>query len=190
MWQWTEDDCEVKHKTATDIFEETFISYFDLFESRVNHLAELPKGSLDYKNYLDLSLIQLRALCIEYPCLKNSYTLQNYLYVHDMGEKAAEVDKFFNVNIGDSMTLSEAIKVTTDKYIAHYDTATNCHTDDYNYKYHTERTFDSCICEIDLPRIEMGICLYGILSFMEQIVNSVELQVEEKDYCLAWSPWL
>lgn len=70
--QWNDEDFEVIPKTAEQIFEETFLGYFKLFKIRVNYLAGLSKGSLDFKTYFDMSLVQLRALCIESPNLNSN----------------------------------------------------------------------------------------------------------------------
>lgn len=48
--QWNDEDFEVIPKTAEQIFEETFLGYFELFKIRVNYLSGLSKGSLDFKN--------------------------------------------------------------------------------------------------------------------------------------------
>jgi len=47
--QWYEDELEVIPKTAKQIFNETFISYFELLKERVEHFNSIEKGTLDYK---------------------------------------------------------------------------------------------------------------------------------------------
>lgn len=137
-----------------------------------------------------MSLVQLRALCIESPNLNSNYTLQNYLKTHGFEEKASEVDAFFNRSIGGKITLREVIKVTTDKFIAHYDTITIGNNSDLDYEYEAERSFYRFLCEKDLSRKESGISLYSILDFMEQMVNDVEVNGDIKNNSIAWSTWL
>jgi len=82
--------------------------------------------------YLDIILVQLRAMCIENKNLKNNFTLQNILI--ELGEEglAGEVDKMLDEPFlflpweeggkrTENMSIKSSIKFLSDKFICHYD---------------------------------------------------------------------
>lgn len=172
-----DEELEVIPKTALQIFNETFLSYYELLKNRIEKLRVLSKGTLDYKTYFDASLVQIRAMCIEDGKRKNNHTIQNFLRLNGFEKEVADVNNLFDTVMSDGsileLTLREAIKVTTDKFIAHYDTMTGATSDDLEFEYNTKRAFYRYICETDLTRDTSGICLYDIMQLLDSKVNMV-----------------
>ena len=172
-----DDECEFIAKSGDQIFQETFLKYYELFKSRVKRLSELDKNSLDYKTYFDMALIQLRALCIEGQHHTDNYTLQNYLKKFGLSKEAEVVNEFFLRKIGGQITLKELIKVTTDKFVAHYDAILkkNKEDDDYDYDKFAKNIGIKFLCEHNLSSSESGIELQKIMEFMDGKVNCVNI---------------
>lgn len=102
-------------------FEKRLFNNLELLISRVNRLKELEPGTLDYWTYYDIILTQIRAMFIESPNLKKNYTVQNYL--NNIGQKkvAKEIDDYLDKELYDGISFREAVKVSVDKFIVHYD---------------------------------------------------------------------
>jgi len=102
-------------------FEKRLFDNLELLVKRVNELKLTKPGTLGYWTYYDVILIQIRGMFIESPNRKKNYTIQNYLISLGQKEIADEIDNYLKKELYDSMTLKEAIKVSVDKFIVHYD---------------------------------------------------------------------
>lgn len=102
-------------------FEKRFYFNLELLVDRINRFKETKINTIDYWTYYDAILSQIRALCMESPHLRNNHTLQ--IYLKSIGEDAIanKIDDYFQQEIIEGVTLKEAIKMSVDKFIAHYD---------------------------------------------------------------------
>jgi hypothetical protein len=106
---------------ALDPLEKWMYKNIDLLIRRVKKLEQIKSGTVDYWTYYDIILVQIRALFIESPRLKSNYTVQNYLIKIGENKLAEEINEYFDTELSPGITLREAIKVSVDKFIAHYD---------------------------------------------------------------------
>lgn len=102
-------------------FEKRLFNNLELLISRVNKLKDVERGSLDYWTYYDAILTQIRAMFIETPKLKKNYTVQNYLIKIGQKEIAQEIQDYMDIELYEGMSFKDAVKVSVDKFIAHYD---------------------------------------------------------------------
>lgn len=108
----------------------TYISYFNMHYKlllrryeRYEKINNICNTDIDVITYLDIIIVQLRALCIESPNLKKNYTAQNLLRLMKRDDLAQEIDtmlekQFFSHR---ELSIKEALKIMADKYICHYD---------------------------------------------------------------------
>jgi hypothetical protein len=114
--------------------EQEFLQYIDNFKmhfklllrryKRFTEVDDIHNTDIDVITYLDMIIVQLRALCIESPNLKSNYTAQNYLRLMKRDDLAEKIDnmlaeQFFSYR--DNCDIRRAIKILADKYICHYD---------------------------------------------------------------------
>ena len=105
--------------------ERDFITYIDHFNmhyklllrryKRFTEIDDIRNADIDVITYLDIIIVQLRAMCIESPKLKSNYTAQNLLRLM----KRDDLAQFFSYR--DNCDIREALKILADKYICHYD---------------------------------------------------------------------
>ena len=114
--------------------ERDFFTYIDHFNmhyklllrryKRYTKIEDISNLDIDVITYLDIIIVQLRALCIESPKLKKNYTAQNLLRLMKRDDLAQKIDdmlaeQFFSYR--DNLDIREALKIMADKYICHYD---------------------------------------------------------------------
>lgn len=114
---------------ANDII--TFIDNFNIHYTlllrrykRFTEIDDIHNVDIDVITYLDMILVQLRAICIESPNLTKNYTAQNLLRIigkNDLAKKIEDMldEEFFSYREG--FSIKKALKIMTDKYICHYD---------------------------------------------------------------------
>lgn len=92
--------------------------------SRFKAIDDIANTDIDVITYLDIIIVQLRALCIEDNRLKRNYTAQ--ILLRNVGEEAlankidAMLDEpFFSYRC--NFTIRKAIKTLADCFICHYD---------------------------------------------------------------------
>ena len=182
-----DDDFCVIPKTALQIFNESVCSYFNLLKARIDKFKELERGTIDFKTYFDIILIQIRAMCIENETKKNNHTLQNFFRINGYEKFATEIIEYFNQVMLDGslkeLTLRETIKTTTDRFIAHYDTITGSSTDDLDFEFDSKRTFYRFICEKELSRQDGFLNIFDIFSYLESRVEVVQkdMKIDSND---------
>ena len=114
--------------------ERDFSTYIDHFNmhyklllrryKRFKEIDDIRNADIDVITYLDIIIVQLRAMCIESPKLKRNYTAQNLLRLMKRDDLAQKIDdmlaeQFFSYR--DDCDIREALKILADKYICHYD---------------------------------------------------------------------
>ena len=104
-----------------------FNNHYSLLLLRYARFKELNKtytDDIDIITYLDIIVVQLRAMCIENPKYKNNYTVQ--ILLKKMGEDglAQRIDSMLDEEFSDAMdniTIRKALKILADGFICHYD---------------------------------------------------------------------
>lgn len=91
---------------------------------RFTEIDDIHNTDIDVITYLDMIIVQLRAMCIESPGLKKNYTAQNLLCLMKRGDLAQKIDEmlaeeFFSYR--EDCDIRKALKIMADNYICHYD---------------------------------------------------------------------
>lgn len=107
-------------------FIKHFCMHFDLLMRRYERFKEIDdphNTDIDVITYLDMIIVQLRAMCIESSNLKNNYTAPNLLRKVGKQDLADKIDAMLNETFyaGREYTIREALKKLADKLICHYD---------------------------------------------------------------------
>ncbi|MBR2554323.1 MAG: hypothetical protein IKE94_05615 [Aeriscardovia sp.] len=104
-----------------------FNMHFELLLRRYNRFKEInniTNDDIDVITYLDMIVVQLRAICIENNTkYKNNYTVQNLLRKVGEEELSQKIERMLETPfIPDSdFTVRIAIKTLADNFICHYD---------------------------------------------------------------------
>lgn len=107
---------------------DNFKMHFKLLLRRYRRFIEVDliyNTDIDVITYLDMIIVQLRAMCIESQYQKNNYTAQNLLRLMKRDDLANNIDnmlaeQFFSYR--NNCDIRRALKIMADKYICHYDT--------------------------------------------------------------------
>ena len=121
--EYTEDE-------MVELFEyiEHFNIHFKLLLRRYKRLKDIYSiqnaKDIDVITYIDMILVQLRAMCIENERYKNNYTAQ--ILLRKIGEEdlANKIDEMLNEEFYDGsmqVNIKKALKILTDEFICHYD---------------------------------------------------------------------
>ena len=121
--EYTEDE-------MLELFEyiEHFNIHFKLLLRRYKRLKDIYSiqnaKDIDVITYIDMILVQLRAMCIENERYKNNYTAQ--ILLRKIGEEdlANKIDEMLNEEFYDGsmqVNIKKALKILTDEFICHYD---------------------------------------------------------------------
>ena len=121
--EYTEDE-------MLELFEyiEHFNIHFKLLLRRYKRLKDIYSienaKDIDVITYVDMILVQLRAICIENERYKNNYTAQ--ILLHKIGEDdlANKIDEMLNEEfyVGSmQVNIRKALKILADEFICHYD---------------------------------------------------------------------
>ena len=90
---------------------------------RFQEIDDIYNTDIDVITYLDMIVVQLRAMCIESPHLKSNYTAQILLRKLGESELADRLDKMLEepfIEVTD-FTIRKALKTLADCFICHYD---------------------------------------------------------------------
>lgn len=90
---------------------------------RFREINDIHNTDIDVITYLDMIVVQLRAMCIESPKYKKNYTAQNLLRKVGEEELASKIDAMLDEPFipETNFPIREAIKTLADKFICHYD---------------------------------------------------------------------
>lgn len=106
---------------------EHFNIHFKLLLRRYKRFKEINKlhnNDIDVVTYLDMIVVQLRAMCIENERYKENYTAQ--ILLRKVGEEklAQKIDNMLNEDFYDGslqVNIRTALKILADEFICHYD---------------------------------------------------------------------
>lgn len=90
---------------------------------RFQEINDVFNTDIDVITYLDMIVVQLRAMCIESPKLKNNYTVQILLRKIGKDDLATKIDEMLEepfIPCSD-FSIKKAIKTLADGFICHYD---------------------------------------------------------------------
>ena len=166
------DDEPVTFKGWDRIFDETFFSYYELLIQRTKRMADFSKDSVDYRAYTDICLVMIRGLLIESERLTGNYTLQNYLKKHGYADIAIKVDTYLAQPINKLMSLREALKITVDKFIAHFDSIVGF-DEQGDESLLTDIWFKRNLFLKDIQREDYPFSISRIVEFIQSIVDSL-----------------
>lgn len=121
--EYTEDE-------MLELFEyiEHFNIHFKLLLRRYKRLKDIYSienaKDIDLITYVDMILVQLRAICIENERYKNNYTAQILLRKIGEDDLANKIDEMLNEEfyVGSmQVNIRKALKILADEFICHYD---------------------------------------------------------------------
>jgi len=105
----------------------SFSVHYDLLLQRYQRFEMLnvsPVATIDVSTYLDMIVVQLRAMCLENPKYENNYTIQ--ILLRKVGEDTvakkveAMLDEQFFLDTED-FPIRMALKTLANKFVCHYD---------------------------------------------------------------------
>lgn len=119
-------DYNLKEIATLGEYIDHFNLHYNILLRRYQRLVEIDEplnDDIDISTYFDMIIVQLRAMCIESPKLKNNYTAQILLRKIGEHELADRIDTMLEQPFiaGSDMTVRKAIKILADGFICHYD---------------------------------------------------------------------
>ena len=91
---------------------------------RFKEINTIGNNDIDVITYLDMIVVQLRAMCIENERYKNNYTVQILLRKVGEDSLADKIDDMLNEEFYDgslNVNIRTALKIIADEFICHYD---------------------------------------------------------------------
>lgn len=125
------EKCEVELKNTDELMDcMEYIKHFNIHYkllirryNRFKEINDIHNMDIDVITYLDIIVVQLRAICIESPQLKKNYTIQNLLRKIGKDNLATQIDQMLEEPFidGTDFSIKKAIKTLADGFICHYD---------------------------------------------------------------------
>ena len=120
---------EYSEEETLELFDyiKHFNVHFTLLLRRYKRFKEIntvPNVDIDVITYIDMIIVQLRAMCIESERYKHNYTAQILLRKVGEEELADKIDAMLNEDFYDGsrqVTIKIALKILADEFICHYD---------------------------------------------------------------------
>lgn len=126
-----EAEFDLEEKNADELIAlAEFIDHFNVHYrlllrryARFKEVNDVLGTDIDIITYLDIIVVQLRAMCIESPKLKKNYTAQNLLRKIGENEQADKIDTMLDEPFipESDFTIRKALKTLADGFICHYD---------------------------------------------------------------------
>ena len=103
--------------------------------ARFKEIDDVFNTDIDVITYLDMIVVQLRAMCIESPRLKKNYTAQILLRKVGEGELAERIDTMLEEPFipESDFTIRKALKTLADGFICHYDNFDGIEVDGWHF---------------------------------------------------------
>ena len=103
--------------------------------ARFKEIDDVFNTDIDVITYLDMIVVQLRAMCIESPRLKKNYTAQILLRKVGEGELAERIDTMLEEPFipESDFTIRKAFKTLADGFICHYDNFDGIDVDGWSF---------------------------------------------------------
>ena len=100
-----------------------FNVHYRLLMERYEHLkrAYKPEMTIEFGTYLDIILVQLRAMFIESSSYSKNYTSQILMRKLNENGIANEIDAYLDSEFNDTISIRNALKLVADKFICHND---------------------------------------------------------------------
>ena len=103
--------------------------------ARFKEIDDIFNTDIDVITYLDMIVVQLRAMCIESPHLKRNYTAQILLRKIGEDELATRIDAMLEEPFipESNFTIRKALKTLADGFICHYDNFDGVNVDGWHF---------------------------------------------------------
>ena len=125
------NDIDIEEQNADELMEiAEFIEHFNVHYAlllrrykRFREINKLPNADIDVITYLDMIVVQLRAMCIESAKNKKNYTAQVLLRKAGEDAIADKIDAMLEEPfiMDTDFSIRKAIKTLADGFICHYD---------------------------------------------------------------------
>lgn len=132
------EENELDELTSLGEYISHFNIHYRLLLKRYMRFKEIDKvfnSDIDVITYLDMIVVQLRAMCIENPRLKKNYTAQ--ILLRKLGEEdlAKKIDTMLEEPFipGTDFSIRKALKKLADGFICHYDNFDGSDSDGWYY---------------------------------------------------------
>lgn len=120
---------DTEEKSIDEVIELTeyirhFNIHFDLLlrrYARFKKIDDIYNTDIDVITYLDMIVVQLRAMCIENDRQKKNYTAQILLRKVGEYDLAQELDEMLDEEFLSGFSIRKALKTLADGFICHYD---------------------------------------------------------------------
>lgn len=135
----------LKHKRCLKFFESNYCLMKERFK-KYQEMNYRGNSSTDVITYFDILIVQLRSMCLERNN-ERQCTVQRALKIVNRKDLADIIDNILNEPFspnkimnekGEALSIKEAIKIISDKYICHYD-------DSAYFKDHQERIIEEIL---------------------------------------------
>ena len=121
--------------------------------ARFKEIDDVFNTDIDVITYLDMIVVQLRAMCIESPRLKKNYTAQILLRKVGEGELAERIDTMLEEPFipESDFTIRKALKTLADGFICHYDNFDGIDVDGWSFAEKKEKRLRN---PYDMPNLD------------------------------------
>lgn len=126
-----QNEIELENQQSDDLMQlSEFIEHFNIHYklllrryNRFKEINDISNTDIDVITYLDMIVVQLRAMCIENTSRKKNYTAQILLRKVGEEELANKIDEMLEEPFIPStdFTIKKALKELADGFICHYD---------------------------------------------------------------------
>lgn len=122
----------LKHKRCLNFFESNYYLMKERFK-KYQEMNYRGNSSIDVITYFDILIVQLRSMCLERNT-ERQCTVQQALKIINRKDLADLIDTVMNKPFspdriknekGEALSIKEAIKTISDKYVCHYDNSTD-----------------------------------------------------------------
>ena len=159
--------CEIDEEEQFDelLLLGDFIEHFNIHYSlllrryrKFRNIDKAKKNNIDLITYLDIIVVQLRAMCIENPKNKKNYTVQSLLKQLGEPQLAQRIDdmleeEFFGDDVVSGFPIKRALKLLADGFICHYDNFDGKKSDGWYYAETISQHLCDCYSKVNLDYI-------------------------------------
>ena len=159
--------CKIDEEKQSDelLLLGEFIRHFNIHYSlllrryaKFKTIDKFDSSNIDLVTYLDIIVVQLRAMCIENPKNKRNYTVQSLLKQLGEPQLAQRIDdmlneEFFGNDVIPAFPIRKALKLLADEFICHYDNFDGKKSDGWYYAGTIEKHLCDCYSKANLDYI-------------------------------------
>ncbi|WP_336046157.1 hypothetical protein [Solibacillus ferritrahens] len=97
-------------------------------KAKIEKFKSLKPGSFEYSCYMDLILVDVRAMLLENDRYAKNYTIQNHFRRFTekgkqslLNKVADNIDEYLKIELIEGLSIKESIKFYVDKFLVHFD---------------------------------------------------------------------